>query len=336
MPSSYAYINARVRALKADLLSPEAYNNLLATSSFSAFTSELAQSPYVRALEEAEASGRGLSAVDNAIADNFRAITRKLLTFTDGDAETLIGLLLLRYDLNNLKAIARAKHAGRTVDDAKGSLMTVGKLKLATAERMLEAADLPAASQLLAVTKHPLSRAFSKAVRGYASDSSLLGLELSLDRSYYQALFASLETTKHSTEVERYFKREIDATNIRTALKVRGTDSASADLFISGGKEINQDTFANLIREGGNLQDLVGTSFAEVADAPSLSEAEAVVRDSLDSSARQLYFREALGIGVVVYYLRLKEAETARLRLLARGKFYGVPQGQLEKELGHA
>jgi len=336
MPSSYAYINARVRALKASLLSPEAYNNLLATSSFSAFTNELAQSPYVQALEEAEAMGKGLSAVDRAIASNFDAITHKILRFSDGDPQTLVGLLLLRFDLNNLKAIARAKHAGRGVEDARNSLMTIGKLKQTTAERMLEAADLPAAAQVLAVTKHPLARAFSRAVRSYVSDSSLLGFELTLDRHYYQSLFSALDNTEHSRDFSRYLKREIDATNIRTALKVRGSDSASADLFIRGGKEVSADMFANLIREGSTLQELSGTSFAEVIDAPTLSEAEAVLRNSLDASAHQLYFKEPLGIGVVVYYLRLKEAETARLRLLARGKFYGVPNAQLEKELGRA
>jgi V/A-type H+-transporting ATPase subunit C len=45
---------------------------------------------------------------------------------------------------------------------------------------------------------------------------------------------------------------------------------------------------------------------------------------------------DVLGIGVVLDYLRRKEAEAARLRLLARGKYYGVPREQLQKELGYA
>ncbi|MBS3934052.1 MAG: V-type ATPase subunit [Truepera sp.] len=46
--------------------------------------------------------------------------------------------------------------------------------------------------------------------------------------------------------------------------------------------------------------------------------------------------REVLGIGVALDYLRRKESEVARLRLLARGKYYHVPREQLQKELGHA
>jgi V/A-type H+-transporting ATPase subunit C len=45
--------------------------------------------------------------------------------------------------------------------------------------------------------------------------------------------------------------------------------------------------------------------------------------------------RQPLHIGVVLAFLRRKEAESARLRLLARGKFYDVPRDQLERELAH-
>ena len=80
---------------------------------------------------------------------------------------------------------------------------------------------------------------------------------------------------------------------------------------------------------------VAATSFAGVADTESLSEAERVIRSALDTSARRVAYRDPLHIGVVLAFLRNKEAETARLRLLARGKFYDVPRDQLEKELAH-
>ncbi len=45
---------------------------------------------------------------------------------------------------------------------------------------------------------------------------------------------------------------------------------------------------------------------------------------------------DALNIGLAANYLRLKEAEVAKLRLLARGKYYGVAREVLAKELGDA
>ncbi|HZJ09289.1 MAG TPA: V-type ATPase subunit, partial [Trueperaceae bacterium] len=66
-----------------------------------------------------------------------------------------------------------------------------------------------------------------------------------------------------------------------------------------------------------------------------LNSAEAAVREVLDHSAKRLA-ADPLDIGVVVDFLRRKEAEAAMIRLLARGKFYGVPRATLEKELADA
>jgi V/A-type H+/Na+-transporting ATPase subunit C len=55
----------------------------------------------------------------------------------------------------------------------------------------------------------------------------------------------------------------------------------------------------------------------------------------LDGLTRRLSL-DPLGVGLVVDYLRRKERETAQLRLLARGKYYGVPREALARELGDA
>ena len=80
---------------------------------------------------------------------------------------------------------------------------------------------------------------------------------------------------------------------------------------------------------------LAGTSFVSVGEATSLSQAENVIRGLLSSSSRRLS-ADPLDIGVVANFLRMKETETAKLRLLGRGKFYNVPRQRLEQELGNA
>lgn len=338
MSSDFGYINARVRGLSAKLLEPEFYTQALQDSDFSAFSSTLAQSPYSRELEEAQARGTGLAAIDAALARNFYATTRSILNFSDGRAHDLIALILRRYDLANLKAIARAKHAGRDPQDVEAALMPAGELKPALLDAMASAPDLPAVAQMLAVTRHPLARPFSRAVRQYASDGDLYALELALDRAYFQGVFESLERFDAPDAFVRHMRREVDATNLRTALKLRGraATTTSEELFVRGGKEISKPTFDALLAGEGGLSALQGTSFAEAADAATLAEAERVIRAVLDKSARRVAQRDPLGIGVVLWFLRRKEAEAARLRLLARGKFYDVPRADLERELEHA
>ena len=337
MPADFGYINARVRGLKAKLLGDEFYTEALGGSDFRAFLSTLSQTAYSREVDEAQARyGGELRTVDDALARNFYTTTRTLLNVADGLPERLLKLLLLRYDLGNLKTIARAKSAGRDAEDVQAGLLPAGELKPAVLEAIAQAADLPAAAQAVAVTGHPLGGAFTRAVAKFTSDGDLYELELALDRAYYDALERELDKGGYPADFRRYLQREVDATNIRTALKLRGSEDvvAAESLYVKGGKEVGRTLFDALLT--GDVQALSSTSFAPVTESGDLSRAEGVLRGLLDAQARKLALRDPLGVGVILNYLRLKETETARLRLVARGKFYGVPRERLAEELGSA
>ncbi|MEJ2291641.1 MAG: V-type ATPase subunit [Deinococcales bacterium] len=337
MSTDYGYINARVRGMKTKLLGSEFFSEALEATDFRAFVSVLGQSRYMRELEEAQSRYEGLRAIDDALARDFFRTTRSLLGAADGTPGQLMELLLLRYDRENIKTIARAKHAGKTVEEILGSLYPAGPLKPAVLEEVAATPDMAAAAQALALTKTPLKTAFSRAVARYQSDGDLYALELAIDRAYYQVLMQRLRRSNAPTSFMRHVVREIDATNLRTALKLRGVAESPEEVFIPGGREIDRAIFDGIRTDEsrGALQALSGTTFAVVAETESLAEAEQKIRELLDARARAAA-SDPLGPGVVVRFLRLKEAEIARLRLLARGSFYGVPRRALERELGHA
>lgn len=336
MSSDYGYINARVRGMKSKLLGPSFVQAALDGSDYRAFVATLSQSPYMRELEEAQARYEGLAIVDAAVARNFYNTARGMLNFSDGKPRQLIGMLLLRYDLGNVKTIARGKHAGREADDIRASLFPAGELKPVVLEEAASAADMASAAQLLAFTHNEMGGAFLKAARRYQNDNDLYALELALDKAYYKAVQERAEQAGAPAELKRHLQREIDATNLLTALKLRGR-GVDHDVFVPGGKEVGLATFDAIMLDGeaSALQVLTDTGFAAVANTNDLNAAEAAVRQVLDRSAKRLA-ADPLDIGVVVDFLRRKEAEAAKVRLLARGKFYGVPRATLEKELADA
>lgn len=332
MPEDFGYVNARIRGMSAKLLSQDFYASVLGASDFDAFTSALGQTPYGPDLEEVGASVSGLEVVDRAVARNFHRTTRSILAFADGTPERLVSILLRRFDLDDLKTVARAHHSGRASESGGDALLGVGEVDRGTLERMMAAADLAGAAQVLGVTGHPLSRAFARAARQYAQDGDLFAFELALDQAHFASLLESAEEAGADDDFVRYLRKEIDAANLRTALKLRGRRSDVDRFYLRGGKELSQDAFRQLV-SGGDLGLLQDTSFAEVAEAEDAAAVEGVVRAVLDRAARRVAQRDPLGIGVALRYLRRKEAETARLRLLARGTFYGVPRDRLEKEM---
>ena len=336
MPADFGYINARVKGMKSKLLEPETFNQLLAERDFDGFMGTLQQTPYASDLDEVSARGADIAAVDRALAKNFRRTARSILSFSDGAPHDLIALLLLHYDLNDLKSVARAKHAGRDAAETRAALLGTGEIRPPVLDAMAEAPDLPGAVQALSVAGHPLLGAFRKAARIYGQEGDLYAFEVALDRGFYAAMLERLDALGASDMLMRHVKRLIDATNLRTGLKLEGRGGDAEELFISGGREVPQSVVESLLAGNGTGGALQGTSFAAAADADSLSEAENAIRAALDTSARRVARRDPLDIGVVLDYLRRKESETARLRLLARGKYYDVPRDDLERELSHA
>ncbi len=341
MSSDYGYINARIRGLRSRLLKPEAYTEMLNSNNFDAFISQLSQTSYISDIEEAQSRFSGIKIVDNAVSKNFYKTTRSMLNFADGKPRELIADLLLNYDLDNLKVIARAKHANRSPEETHAKLLPAGELKPVVLEAVASAADMQGAAQALSMSKSPLKRAFRKAAIQYANDSNLLALEVALDKAYYAIVADSLKGSGTPKHYAKFIRREIDANNLRTALSLRyGSKPADIDvdeLFIKGGREVNREIFANIANKDSQsaFQALANTNFSDVAEATSLTEAEIAIRNVLEKNARALA-SDSVNIGLAVNYLRQKENESAKLRLLARGKFYGVDKKALEMELGHA
>lgn len=336
MAADFGYVNARVRGLRSRLLPEGFFGEQVGVEGFAALSAALAQSPYARELEEARAEHGPLAAVDAALARNFVRITRSLLEASTGDAHELIALLLRRYDLANLKAVVRGLHAGRDADETMVAVLPAGSLNASVLRAMAGAGDVAAAGQPLAVARHPLAEAFRQAAAGYRSDGDLLRFEVALDRAFYAQWTADARRLPAPAGFRRWARTEIDATNLRTALKLRGRDTAPGDYFLAGGRDLTEAAYARLVAlpVGEPLPQLGGV-LAPVSGARDASEAEARLVAVLDGVVRRLSL-DPLDVGLVADYLRRKERETAQLRLLARGKFYGVPRAALAKELGDA
>lgn len=344
MGGNYGYLNARVRGLRAQLLGEGFLAEAVELGGFDAFTSALGQSTYAADLEGARGAFEGLGMVDAAVAINVRRTTRSLLGWAKGDAKRLLAVLLMRYDVANLKAVARAFHAGRAgaegredaVEAVAVATLPAGELSANVLDDMARAADLPNAAQRLAIRGHPLADAFRRAVAAYAASGDLLSLEVALDLAYYRHGRETVRDANAPAPFERYLEAEIDGTNLTTAVKLRGREVGPEPFFVEGGRSLALSTYREIAAaEPGAALPALRPPFAALDEAADVGSVEASVRAVLDRFAKTLT-TDPLDIGLVTHYLRSKEREAAQLRLIARGTYYGVPAATLRKELGHA
>lgn len=323
MPDDYSYINTRVRVMRTKLLDGRALDAALASGSYQEFLRVLSETDFAANLRETTGENAGLPELDRALSQNLFTTSQRVLGFADGEARREIEALLMKWDLVNLKTIARGIVGGQGAEKILGSLIPGGTIKPAALQTAAQSSDLPSAAAALGVTGHPLAKAMRGAVNAYGSTQRLLDLEVALDQGYY----------KHTLQVARdnslktYLKREIDVTNALIARSSKG-QALDPNLFVAGGS-LDAAGYGRLA--AGDASGV--PEVAAILEAPTLEDAEVAARTVLDRSTRTLSVSDSEGVGVILDFLRRKEMEIAKLRLIGRGKFYDLPTDQIRKEV---
>ena len=325
MPDDYGYINARIKVMRTKLLDGRMLDAALEAQSYQEFLRVLSETELSADLGDATAQGAGLTELDTALSRNFLGTAEKVYRLADGSARDEIGVLLQKWDLVNLKTLARGLTAGRPTEGILGSLIPGGTIKQSALQAAATSGDLASAAQAITLSGHPLADSFRTGVAAYNATGRLIDLEVALDQGYYRRALA----IARGTALRRYLSREIDVTNALTARSVVGQNADATQLFVPGGQNLDTADFARL-----STGDVGGSGdLASVLEAPTLEEAEIAARLLLDQAARNAAMGDALGVGVAIDFLRRKEIEIAKLRLVGRGKFYGVPADQLRREV---
>ncbi len=339
MPADFGYINARVKGMRARLLSSGQLEELLGLGDLESFLHALANTPYGPELQEALTRYQGLRAVDEALSRHFQKTARKILSFAEGKPLKLIQIFLVQWDLHNLRTILRAKHAGHPAEVAEQNLVPAGELTEVRLRELLAQPDLGALASTLATWEHPLAEALLGAVRTYEDHKDLLNLELSLDRAYFEwALRAARGVGRNEAVVRDVVRMQIDFTNVKTAFKLQLLpDLAPEDrgrFFLPGGAVVSREVFLNLAdpqtAELG-LRELRARGIYPEGRTP--AEVERSLEEEATRRLAALYLGDPLGIDVVIGFLTMLSSEVRNLRLIARSKALGIPRDLIRREM---
>ncbi len=324
MPDDFGYLNARIRSRRSQLL-PEGFFRQALSLNFSELVRVLSQSIYGLDL-----TGDGLFDIDRAVTIHLDRNVGDLPRLVSGEAREAINLLLIETDLANVKTILRGKSAGWTPDEIMGHLGG-GTLPRGLYTVMVEAPDAASLAQVLALPSHLLARALREAFKAGHEE---LEIEVLLDRAFYTTILRrALELDQ--PYLANYISFEIDAANLSNSVKLFtvGFEGLSDRFFLKGGRRIELSLFRRL--SGGELvalQELSGTDFGMVAEVRDLPALERGLGCALLAKARE-GAKDVLGAGLAIDYVKQKEWEAARIRLLARRAYYNVPSSSIENEV---
>jgi V/A-type H+/Na+-transporting ATPase subunit F len=276
--------------------------------------------------------------VDAAVATNVRRTTRNAARM--GERATRSGcsaVLLMRYDVANLKAVARAFHAGRAgAEGREDAVEAVAVATLPAGELERErprghgARRRPAERGAgLAIRGHPLADDFRRAVAAYAASATCSSLELALDLAFYgtRARWSATRTPRRRSSLPRGRDRR---TNLATAVKLRGREVRRRAVLRGGWARLARARTGRSPPRARRRAAGAPAAVRGIGRGVRRRERRGQLRTVLERFAKTLT-TDPLDIGLVTHYLRAKEREAAQLRLIARGTYYGVPAATLQK-----
>jgi len=343
----YGYVNARVRGMRAHLLTKEFFMQLADSNNFEDMHSLLEQTVYRREINEAVLLSPERPDYDQAINVNFVMSLRKIFDATGGEPHRLVRMLLSDFDVQNIKSILRGKRGDATPNEIVAMLVPVGELRLDRLEQMAQEREIRSVVERMVSSEIRFGPALAAALpRFYKRDQDLAILELALDKYHFSNVMSQLTGKDRNVQmVKRMFRTEIDMRNLSTLIRIRKLHLEDEDLesLCLPGGALSPEAFANLARLGD-----VAAIVAQYPDASYRSllkkaleeyqELDVVAFDKelehgLIKLGASMSNVDVLGIGVVIGYMWLKRNEIINLRIVLKGKQIDRSTVDIKKDL---
>lgn len=337
---NYAYVTARVRAKKNQLLTPDQYPKMLARDA-SEIAKALQEGAYKAEIDELASRYRGAELVERATRLNLGRTYAQIQGFATGELAESIGLYLARYDVQNVKTILRGKFSGASPEEILAETIPAGTL----------AARLPELSRVEnveALGEALRGSGWGKIVREHAEGrqlTNLVELENALDRQYYASLVESVpKGGRANRAMLTWIKNEIDVVNLQTLFRLRFARVTDWEpYFLEGGNEVSREVAQRIVRgsdeevlaEVGNLAvkpEVVEAARAALASGTVNPVATALHRE-LVTDASDFSHRAPLSVLPVIDFILHKKTEADNLRAIAYGKQTGLPNATIEELL---
>ena len=344
----YGYGNARVRGMRSRLLTPHFFDELMAAHDVNRIIQALIDTEYGPFIETAIIKGRTPAAMDEALRDNMVATFQKVIHFLNAEASALVGTLLGRWDLFNLKSIIRGKHMHLKAEEIEDGLYAVGSLTPTDLHLLVGLEDVRAVVDTLVTWGSPYAVPLRENIAAYGEGGNLASLELALDRYYFGWAAKRLAGRRQNYKLaRRILGLQADSVNLLTVFRLLKSDIGDVDpksFYLPGGEHVSEELFDSLAAMSDVDEVLDGLKktpyarqlesvIATYVDEGSLSVFERALEDFVMRKALDAGRGDPLGVGITIGYLWAKQNEITNLRIIVKGTAVGMPPDRMRKEL---
>lgn len=330
---TYPYVNARVRAMRADLITDGEYRKL-AKMDLSEIAEFLGQRGYT-GIEEYGADFEGAELLERAIRKRLLDTYRKLVRISPEPVQEMLQLYYRRFDVENVKMVLRSILRNPNVDLAT-MLLPTHDLSREELERWIEAGSVDEILQNVRFT------GFDGSPLDFIEETdSLAAIEDGLDRYYYRNMLHAAERAgRHSEHFRDFLELEAALKNVNLILRLhrrrvdyetimeRVIDIPRGQQVLDTKRLANADTYDEAV-------DLVRkTPVGEHLD-PDASPAEigrALDRYKLEKGITMLH-RDTLSINPILGFMICMEIEAGNVTTVIRATEEEMGEEFIERNL---
>jgi V/A-type H+-transporting ATPase subunit C len=329
----YAYIVARVRAMKSKLIPKEMYPKFL-NMQIPEIIRFIEESEYKKDVDELGKKYRGTDLFEHALNQNLALTYRKLIEISQNEANYIITEYLRFWDIWNIKTILRGKFSGASDEEILDDVVSAGQLRYRDITEIVKIGTVEGI--IAALEKTP----YFPALQGYKGNLS--EIENALDKRYYAKRLESGANAGNEFFL-KFLRTEIDLKNLKILFRTKRAGMEREDilkLLIPGGMELKD---ADLSR----LASLPFSEFVRALEDYSYWSAIADISTELTSLinietrldkyavvyASRISYYYPLSILPVLDYILSKKIEVDNLRIIVRGKETKLPEDIIKAHL---
>ncbi len=329
----YAYIVARVRAMKSKLIPKEMYPKFLNMDTHE-ITRFIEESEYKKDVDELSKKYHDLDLFEHALNQNLALTYRKLIEVSQNEANFLITEYLRSWDIWNIKTILRGKFSGAGEEEILEHVVSGGQLRYRDITELVKISTVEGVIAALAKTP------YYPALEGYKGD--LAEIENALDKRYYFKRIEAAASAGNKLFL-KFLRTEIDLKNLKMLFRMKRAGMERDDIIkhlIPGGMELKE----------GDLAKLASLSFPEfvraleeysywkaIADVSGELTSLINIENRLDKYGlvytSQISYYYPLSILPILDYILSKKIEVDNLRIIVRGKETKLPEDIIKAHL---
>lgn len=324
--SRHVYGNTRARAMRTFLIKKGEIESIVKTHGYHGFTEYLARKKYIAAGGQGDA--------ESMLNENLILTVHKVKRMCSGQGRRILGILLGKWDVENIKVIVRGIRNNEERKKILELLVPIGELDSAELKRLAYSNNLRELAERIG------PGGYGRIITENANRPE--NLEDLLDRYYFESNVSKLsDTNVDESIIKKIMKTEIDVRNlkavcrgIRVGMKAEdGRLIRFGSLPVSGllGKASHEELLNSL--SGTKYHSALKKGLEHAVSNKSLLQVERELESLFEREKELLSNSFPLSIAPTICYLSDKEREIRNLRITIKCKAANMPESEIRNLL---